>query len=130
MSLASRMALLASRIGIEVKSRIDAGHPGVAKAWVCFGYVDSQIVIRAAYNIANVTRTATGRYRVTFAGAMSDDHYCWTALARSSSNNSTQRLAIVRATSDQKTPEYVDISCATTSASFADSTEINLMVLR
>ena len=67
---------------------------------------------------------------MTFAGAMPDDHYCWTALARSSSNNSTQRLAIVRATSDQKTPEYVDISCATTSASFADSTEINLMVLR
>ena len=75
----------------------------MAKAWVCFGYVDSQIVIRAAYNIANVTRTATGRYRVTFAGAMPDHHYCWTALARSSSNNSTQRLAIVRATSDQKT---------------------------
>ena len=32
--------------------------------------------------------------------------------------------------SDQKTAEYVDLSCATTAASFSDSAEINLVVFR
>lgn len=130
MSLASRIALLASRIGLEVKTKIDATHPGLARAWVCFGYVGTQIVVRASHNVARVTRTAAGRYRVTFATAMPDASYCWTALARSSTNRSTQRIAIVRSTSDQKTAQHVDISCATTSASFSDSTEINLTVFR
>ena len=67
---------------------------------------------------------------VTFATALPDADYCWTALARSSSNSGTQRLAIVRSTSDQKTAEYVDLSCATTAASFSDSAEINLVVFR
>ena len=56
----------------------------MAKAWVCFGAVGNQIVVRAAFNVARVTRTATGRYRVTFATALPDAHYCWTALVRSS----------------------------------------------
>ena len=38
MSLASRISALASRVGLEVKTKIDATHPGVARAWVCFGY--------------------------------------------------------------------------------------------
>lgn len=128
MNLAQRIGALASRIGLELKSRIDARHPGVARAWVCFGYNGNQVVMRAAHNVASVTRTAAGRYRVTFATAMPDANYCWTALARSSSNSGAQRLAIVRSISDQKTAEYVDLSCATSSSSFSDSTEINLVV--
>ena len=71
-----------------------------------------------------------GEKRVTFAAAMPDTDYCWTALARSSTNSGTQRIAIVRSTSDQKTAQYVDISCATSSASFSGSSEINLTVFR
>ena len=130
MSLASRITALASRVGLEVKTKIDANHPGLARAWVCFGYVDGQIVIRAAHNVASVTRTAAGRYRVTFTTAMPDANYCWTALARSSTNSGQQRMAIVRSSTDQKTAQHVDISCATTSASFDDSSEINLTVYR
>ena len=130
MSLASRITALASRVGLEVKTKIDANHPGLARAWVCFGYVDGQIVIRAAHNVASVTRTAAGRYRVTFTTAMPDANYCWTALARSSTNSGQQRMAIVRSSTDQKTAQHVDISCATTSASFDDSSEINLTVFR
>ena len=130
MSLASRITALASRIGLEVKTKIDSTHPGLARAWVCFGYVGNQVVLRAGYNVAGVTRTAAGRYRVTFAAPMPDTNYCWTALARSSTNSGTQRIAIVRSTTDQKTAQYVDISCATTAASFDDSTEINLTVHR
>lgn len=130
MSLASRISALASRVGLEVKTKIDATHPGLARAWVCFGYVGNQIVVRSSHNVASVTRTSTGRYRVTFATAMPDANYCWTALARSSTNSGTQRIAIVRSTTDQKTAQFVDISCATASASFDDSSEINLAVFR
>ena len=130
MSLATRTSALASRIGLEVKTKIDASHPGVAKAWVCFGYAGGQVVIRAAYNVASVTRTAAGRYRVNFATAMPDANYCWTALARSSVDSGQQRIAVIRATSDAKTAQHVDVSCATAASSFADSSEINLMVFR
>ena len=130
MSLASSIAALAARIGFEVKTKIDATHPGLARVWVSFGYVGGQVVIGSAHNVASVVRTAAGRYRVHFALAMPDANYCWTALARSSTNSGTQRIAIVRSTSDQKTAQYVDISCATSSASFSDSSEINLTVFR
>ena len=130
MSLARRIAALADRVGLEVKTKIGASHPGVARAWVCFGYVGNQIVLRAAHNVANVTRTAAGRYRITFATPMPDANYCWTALARSSVDSGQQRIALIRATSDVKTAQYVDVSCATTATSFADSSEINLTVFR
>lgn len=130
MSLSSAIAALASRIGIEVKSKIDADHPGVARAWVSFGYVNGEVVIAAAYNVASVVRTAVGRYRIHFAVVLPDASYCWTALVRSSTNSGTQRAAIVRSTSDLKTVQFVDISCATAQASFDDSSEINLVVYR
>lgn len=130
MSLASRIAALANRVGLEVKAKIDASHPGVARAWVCFGYVGNQIVVRATHNVASVTRSAAGRYRVGFAVAMPDTQYCWVALARSNVDTGTQRLAVIRASADAKTTQYVDVSCATTSTSFADSAEINLVVYR
>lgn len=130
MTLIERLTALAVRIGLEVKSKITANHPGVACAWVCFGYDGNAIVLRAAFNVASVNRIARGRYRVYFSQSMLDTHYCWTALARSSTDNGAQRIAIVRETNDEKTEQYVDISCATTSTTYADSTEINLTVFR
>lgn len=130
MSLASSIAALAARIGFEVKTKVDATHPGIARVWVSFGYVGGQVVIASAHNVASVVRTAPGRYRVRFAVAMPDTNYCWTALARSSVNSGQQRVAIVRASSDFKNVQYVDISCATTGSSFDDSSEINLVVYR
>ena len=130
MSLSAAIASLASRIGFEVKTKIDAAHPGVARAWVSFGYVNGQMVIASAYNVASVVRTAVGRYRVHFAVTLPDANYCWTALARSSTNSGTQRVAIVRSSSDLKTEQFVDIACATAQASFDDSTEINIVVYR
>ena len=130
MNLASRISALASRVGLEVKTKIDATHPGVARAWVCFGYVGNQMVVRALHNVASVTRTAAGRYRVTFATAMSDADYCWSALARSSTNSGTQRFATVRASTDDKTPQHVDVRCTTAGGAATDSTEINLVVYR
>lgn len=130
MSLAERLAALASRVGLELKGKIGATHPGLARAWVCFGFVGAQMVVRAQHNVASVTRTAVGRYRVTFATPMPDAHYCWTALARSSTDSGTLRLSVVRASSDLKQAGFVDISCATTATAFSDSTEINLAIYR
>lgn len=130
MSLVQRVAELAARIGDVVATKIDANHPGVARAWVCFGYVGRRIVVKASHNVAGVTRTAKGRYRVAFAEAMADANYCWTALARSSVDIGQQRIAVVRATGDTKTAQHVDVSCATAATSFADSSEINLVVYR
>ena len=130
MIIASSIAALAARIGFEVKTKMDATDPGIARVWVSFGYVNGQVVIASAHNVASVVRTAAGRYRVRFAVAMPDANYCWMALARSSTNSGMQRVAIVRASSDLKSTQYVDISCATTAASFDDSSEINLVVYR
>ena len=131
MNLSQRIAALAARIGLEVRSKANATHPGLARAWACFGWTGTAMVLRSAHNVASVSRLATGRYRIHFAAAMPDAHYCWSALARSSTDSGTMRLAIVRSTSDQKTPQHVDVCCATAaSATFSDSTEINLIVYR
>ena len=61
---------------------------------------------------------------------MPDTSYAWIALARSSTDNGTQRIAIARASADEKTVNHVDVACATMATSFADSTEINLVVYR
>ena len=84
MSLSDRIASLAARIGIEVKTKIDASHPGLARAWVSFGYVNGQMVMHGARNVVSVERLATGRYRVHFTQPMPDTNYAWIALARSS----------------------------------------------
>ena len=53
MSLASSIAALAARIGFEVKTKIDSTHPGLARVWVSFGYVGTQVVIKKAHNVAS-----------------------------------------------------------------------------
>jgi hypothetical protein len=130
MSLVAQLSLLAARVGTEIKGLIRPSHPGLARAWVNFGYVGGAIQIRASYNVAGVTRLAAGRYRITFAAPFADANYCWLAFARSNTDSSTQRMALVRATTDAKTAAYVEVICATASASLADTTEMNLVVYR
>ena len=128
MSLATRITALASRIGLEVKTKIDASHPGVARAWVCFGYTGSQVVIRASYNVASVTRLATGRYRVSFASAMPNADNSWVASTlKSASILGLQRIALVRASADTKTAQHLDVSCASSTAA-TDADEFNVTV--
>jgi hypothetical protein len=130
MSLASHIAALASRVATEIKALVRPDHPGLARAWVSFGYNGSALIIHAAYNVAGVTRLAAGRYRITFATPFADASYCWQAFARSSSNTGTARTALARSTSDAKTASYVEVVCATGNTSLADTTEMNLVVYR
>ena len=62
MSLASHIAALASRVATEIKTLVRPEHPGIARAWVTFGYSASAIQISASHNVATVTRLAAGRY--------------------------------------------------------------------
>lgn len=130
MSLARSIASLAAAIGREIKTRITAEHPGVAKAWVCFGYVGSQVVIRAAYNVQSVTRIATGRYRVTLQTPMPDTNYCWTAFARNAGNQSVMKFASARVNAEAKTSDFVEVVCTTQAGTLSDTTELNLTVFR
>ena len=130
MSLASQMAALASRVAAEIKTLVRPEHPGVARAWVTFGYSGSVIQISASHNVATVTRLAAGRYRITFLQPFADANYCWLAFARSTANSGSARTALARSTSDAKTAAYVDVVCATGNTSLADTTEMNLVVYR
>lgn len=130
MALVDRIADLAIRIGRVLASKVDAMHPGVARAWVCFGVSDGEVVVRAAYRVMAVSRIAAGRYRIHFEARLPDTDYCWTALARSTVDRGQQRLAVVRADADLKTERFVDVSCATAASTFTDSAEINLVVYR
>lgn len=128
MSLVSQLALLATRVGAEIKGLVRPNHPGLARAWVNFGYINGALLIHASHNVTGVTRLAAGRYRVNFATPFPDASYCWLAFARSNSDNSNQRMALARATTDAKTPAYVEVICATAAGNLADTTEFNLMV--
>lgn len=130
MCLIQRLSALATRLGVEVKAKVDASHPGLARVWVCFGTVDGQVVVRSAHHVAGVTRLDKGRYRVAFASPLPDANYCWTALARSNTDSGLQRQVVVRATAELKTTQFVDLTCASGTASFEDSPEINLVVYR
>ena len=130
MSLASKISALAIRLAREIKTLVRPEHPGLARAWVTFGYVGGVIQIVASHNVSGVTRQAAGRYRITFAKPFIDARYCWLAFARSTVNSGTARIALARSTSDAKTATYVDVACATGSTSFADTSEINLVVYR
>jgi len=130
MSLVQKISDLASAMGSELKSRISALHPGVAKAWVCFGYVGNQVVLRAGYNVQSVTRIAAGKYRVNFARAMPDAKYAWSAFARQGGGQSSLQFAAVRSTAEAKTAEYVEVICVSANGTLSDTPEMNLTVLR
>jgi len=130
MSLVAQLSALATRIGTEIKGLIRPDHPGLARAWANFGYVGGAMDLRAAHNVASVTRLSTGRYRVTFAVPFADADYCWVATGRSNTATKTIRFAAARSTADGKTTTALELVCISSSDSLADTTEINLVVYR
>ena len=130
MSLSHRISDLAAAIGRQVKTRISADHPGVARAWVSFGYVGNRIVILSYFNVQSVTRDSTGKYRVTFATPMRDANYCWSAFARNSGSQSTLKVVSARINAEAKTDDYVEVICSSQSGTLSDTTELNLVVYR
>ncbi len=131
MTLAQHIAALATRIGQELKARVTPEHPGLARAWVSFGWQPQNgghIVIHAGHNVKKVLRLAPGKYRVIFDEPMLDAHYCWLAFARN--GDKAMKMAAARVSCDDKTEDDVELVCATPSGTLADSSEINVVVYR
>lgn len=130
MSLAQRIVELAARIAQEMKHMISADHPGLARAWVNFGWDGEQVRIYAAHQVEEVYRLSTGRYRVIFSERMPDVHYTWFAFVRHSVSGRSIKFAAARAEVEDKTPRDVEIACISHNGALADSTEINLIIYR
>jgi hypothetical protein len=129
MSLASQLAALANRVATEIKALVRPEHPGIARAWVTFGYIGGAIQIGASHNVSGVTRLAAGRYRITFAVPLSDANYCWLAFSRTTNDSNVYR-AMVRPSSDAKTSAYVEVVSGRDNQTLSDTTEMNLVVYR
>lgn len=130
MSLVAQLSALATSVGTEIKGLIRPEHPGLARAWVNFGYVSGTVQLRAAYNVASVTRLRKGRYRINFETPFPDAKYCWVATGRSNTATRTIRFAAARGTTDGKTANYIELVCTSSAASLADTPEISLVVYR
>ena len=130
MSLVAQLSALATRIGTEIKGLTRPDHPGLARAWVNFGYVSGAVQLRAAFNVASVTRLGTGRYRIDFETPFPDAKYCWVATGRSNTATGTIRFAAARGTTDGKTADTLELVCTSAAASLADTPEISLVVYR
>lgn len=132
LTLTQHIADLATRIGHELKARVTPSHPGLARAWVSFGWrktrAGGQVVIHASHNVKKVMHLSTGKYRVVFAEPMPDTHYCWLAFVRNSGQ--TVKLAAARVSAEDKTTDDVELICTTPSGTLADSGEINVVVYR
>ena len=130
MTLTQHITELAQRLAQEFKTRISADHPGVAKAWVCFGFDGDVVVIRSSFNVGAVTHTATGAYRVSFSRPMVDANYCWQAFARNAGNQSSMKQAAARLLAETKSREFVEVICTTAAGTLSDTTEMNITVWR
>jgi hypothetical protein len=127
MSLASQISALASRVATEIKALVRPDHPGLARAWVSFGYIGGAIQISAAYNVSGVTRLSTGRYRITFATPFSTANYCWLAFSRTTNDSNVYR-AMIRPSTDAKTSAYVEVVSGRDNQTLSDTSEMNLVV--
>lgn len=132
MSLIRKIADLAARIAVELKSKATLGEvktfPGVAKAWASFGLQAGTAHLFSGFNVAAVERQGVGRYRVVFATPFANANYCWQAFARNSGQRDSVKLAIARVRGDAKTSTSLELSIVSISATAVDSAEINVVV--
>lgn len=125
MSLSERLAALVAAIAEELKARVTASHPGLAKAWVRFGAAHGRIALHAAHAVDGVQRLSRGRYLVQFAVAFPDEHYLWTAQAQGIGG---QPLRLADAA--LKSRRHLELVCTDADGFTAEARELNLVVYR
>lgn len=99
------------------------GGGGGLAAWVQF-VPGSPPTIQGSEGITSVTRTNTGRYRITFSSAFADNNYIIAASARfgdSTTTDTTPIIGVDRRTGFGKTTGYVDITITTDTAAVSDN---------
>jgi hypothetical protein len=130
MNLVQHLLQLADAVGREMRLRLTASHPAVAKAWVNFGMQGQRVEVRSAYNVSSVEQLDTGRYRVNFAVPFVDADYAWFAFARNAGSANSMKFAAARAQAEAKTTSYVEVICTTAAGTLSDTSELSLMVMR
>ena len=131
MSLSQNISDLTGVIARELKTRIEADHPGVARAWVCFGIkANRSVVVKAAWNVRSVVRLSCGRYRVVFAHPMPDTHYCWHAHGVPLNWLVALSTIGMRIQGRVKTLDCLEIACSTALGLSIDASEISVTVWR
>lgn len=75
MGASDRISALARRMAEEVKTKIGAGHPGVADAWAVFGYRRREVILQAGWNVETVGRIRRGHYVLYFKQALASADY-------------------------------------------------------
>lgn len=75
MNLAQRIVQLADRVGQEVKHKVDADHPSLARAWATLDSSSGEVRLCTGYNVSRVERTASSQYRLRFLTPVADARY-------------------------------------------------------
>lgn len=125
MSLSERLVALVAAIAEELKARVTAEHPGLAKAWVRFGATQGRIALHAAHQVAGVQRLSRGRYLVHFAVALPDEHHVWTAQAQ---DHAGQPLRLCDGGLQSR--RCIELVCSDADGFAAEARELNLVVYR
>ena len=86
---------------------VSPSNAGIATAWVNFA--GTSLLNRNSFNVNNITKTTTGKYKVYFATPMDDANYCVQV-------NSTGATSFI----DGVTVDYVEVSTMNTSLDRSD----------
>ncbi len=103
MSLITRINALAQAVAADIKA-LQQTSPSCI---VNFDGTQAAPVIRWGYNVASITKVSTGRYRITFATAMSSTGYVVTGSPTRA--NATDANGILRPRGGGLTAQYVEV---------------------
>lgn len=93
MTLEQRIAALAAAIGADIKSLMASA--GGIGTWLNFdGTLTGTITPRASSGIATISRTAAGRYAVTFSAAKANTNYIFAGTAINTAGGPPGTVAI------------------------------------
>jgi len=104
-----------------------------AIAWINLNMSSGTSVIRSSYNISSATRSATGRFTLTFTSTLSDANYSVLAISGNTGSTSTTNFigtALATSTSyNNKTTSVCDIwVLAGNNSAFIDAFDVNIAI--
>ena len=142
MTLVQNVSALACCMAQELKTRIDANHGGLAKAWVSFAYQGKgtgksklkaqptpALVLLGTFNVRKVKRLGVGRYQIYFDAEMPDTHYGWHAQGQHAGLIPWVAATSTRITGTQL-QQHMELRCTSPLGLAVDPLELHLTVWR
>ena len=140
MTLVQNVSALACCMAQELKTRIDANHGGLAKAWVSFAYrgkaknksktqPSPALVLLGTFNVRKVKRLGVGRYQIYFDAEIPDTHYGWHAQGQHAGLIPWVAATSTRITGTQL-QQYLELRCTSPLGLAVDPLELHLTVWR